>query len=115
MEASGTDQHRYHRPRTTIDYAGNAVSGSSLEVDTWALFVEDELKLHRTLALDRGRARLDHHEKFGGHVSPRAYLVWHRPNSGPSAVASSKGFRAPSLTENSATAATQSGGRGCTS
>ena len=40
--------------RAPIDYA-NAVSGSSLEVDTWALFVEDELKLHRTLA-DRGRA-----------------------------------------------------------
>ena len=75
MEAAGADQHRHHR-RAPIDYAGNAVSGSTLDVDTWALFAEDELKLHRTLALTVG-ARLDHHEQFGGHVSPRAYLVWH--------------------------------------
>jgi len=100
--------------RAPIDYAGNAVSGSTLDVDTWALFAEDELKLHRTLALTVG-ARLDHHEQFGGHVSPRAYLVWHPAQQWTIRGGVSKGFRAPSLTENSASAATQSGGRGCTS
>ena len=97
-----------------IDYAGNPVSGSSLEVDTWALFVEDELKLHRTLALTVG-ARLDHHQQFGSHVSPRAYLVWHPATQWTIRGGVSKGFRAPSLTENSAAAATYSRGYGCRS
>jgi len=95
-----------------VDYAGNPVSGSSLEVDTWAVFVEDELKLHDTLALTLG-ARLDHHEQFGSHVSPRAYLVYHPGERWTLRGGISKGFRAPSLTENAASAATQSGGRGC--
>ncbi len=95
-----------------IDYAGNPVQGSTLQVDTWALFVEDELKLHETLALTLG-ARLDHHEQFGSHVSPRAYLVYHPGANWTLRGGISKGFRAPSLTENSASAATQSGGRGC--
>lgn len=100
--------------RAPVDYDGNAVNGSTLQVDTWAVFVEDELKLHSTVALTLG-ARLDHHEQFGSHVSPRAYLVWHPAEQWTLRGGISKGFRAPSLTENSATAATQSGGRGCTS
>ena len=95
-----------------VDYAGNPVNGASLEVDTWAVFVEDELKLHEKLALTVG-ARLDHHEQFGSHVSPRAYLVYHPAESWTLRGGISKGFRAPSLTENAASAATQSGGRGC--
>ncbi len=95
-----------------VDYAGNPVNGASLEADTWAVFVEDELKLHETLALTLG-ARLDHHEQFGSHVSPRAYLVYHPAESWTLRGGISKGFRAPSLTENAASAATQSGGRGC--
>ncbi|MCC7633646.1 TonB-dependent receptor domain-containing protein [Stenotrophomonas rhizophila] len=95
-----------------VDYAGNPVNGSTLEVDTWAVFVEDELKLHEKLALTVG-ARLDHHEQFGSHVSPRAYLVYHPASHWTLRGGISKGFRAPSLTENAAAAATQSGGRGC--
>lgn len=95
-----------------VDYAGNPVNGASLEVDTWAVFVEDELKLHEKLALTVG-ARLDHHEQFGSHVSPRAYLVYHPTETWTLRGGVSKGFRAPSLTENAASAATQSGGRGC--
>ncbi|MBS9727271.1 TonB-dependent receptor domain-containing protein, partial [Stutzerimonas stutzeri] len=33
--------------RAPIDYAGNPDNGSSQEEETWALFVEDELKLLR--------------------------------------------------------------------
>ncbi|MCF7751704.1 TonB-dependent receptor [Bacillus subtilis subsp. subtilis] len=95
-----------------VDYAGNPVNGASLEVDTWAVFVEDELKLHEKLALTVG-ARLDHHAQFGSHVSPRAYLVYHPAERWTLRGGISKGFRAPSLTENAASAATQSGGRGC--
>ena len=95
-----------------VDYAGNPVDGASLQVDTWAVFVEDELKLHEKLALTVG-ARLDHHAQFGSHVSPRAYLVYHPAESWTLRGGISKGFRAPSLTENAASAATQSGGRGC--
>ncbi len=100
--------------RATIDYAGNAVSGSSLEVDTWALFVEDELKLHRTLALDRGaRAWTTMRSSAATSARVRTWLASAEQWTIRGGV--SKGFRAPSLTENSATAATQSGGRGCTS
>ncbi len=72
--------------RAPIDYAGNAVSGSDLEVDTWALFVEDELKLHRTLALTLARAWTTMRSSVA--TSARA-PTWSgiRPSNGPSAVA----------------------------
>jgi len=41
----------------------------------WALFAEDEWRFAPSLALTLG-ARRDDHSTFGGHVSPRAYLVW---------------------------------------
>ncbi|KAG1254442.1 hypothetical protein G6F65_017039 [Rhizopus arrhizus] len=89
MEAPGADQHRHHRPCT------------------------DRLCRQRGQRLRSGSGHLG--AKFGGHVSPRAYLVWHPAEQWTIRGGVSKGFRAPSLTENSATAATQSGGRGCTS
>ncbi len=40
-----------------------------------ALFAQDEFPLASHLIATAG-VRLDHHEVFGKHVSPRAYLVW---------------------------------------
>lgn len=88
--------------------------GSELEGDTWALFVEDKIVFNDQVNLTLGN-RFDHHDKFGTHNSPRAYLVV-QPNDALTIKGGvAQGFRAPSLKENTAGAATRSGGNGCTS
>ena len=97
-----------------IDYAGRPVSGSALSASTWALFGEDQIFLRDDLALTLG-LRMDHHERYGNNWSPRAYLVYHPQPDWTVRGGVSRGFRAPGLKENSASAATQSGGNGCRS
>ncbi len=97
-----------------IDYAGHPVSGSGLSATTWALFGEDQIFLRDNLALTLG-LRMDHHQKYGNNWSPRAYLVYHPVSEWTVRGGVSRGFRAPNLKENSASAATQSGGNGCRS
>ncbi|CAB5703138.1 Colicin I receptor precursor [Delftia tsuruhatensis] len=97
-----------------IDYTGRPVSGSGLSATTWALFGEDQIFLRENLALTLG-LRMDHHEKYGSNWSPRAYLVYHPASEWTVRGGISRGFRAPGLKENSASAATQSGGNGCRS
>lgn len=97
-----------------IDYDGNVVDGATLTGHTAALFVEDQLELARELHLTLG-GRLDSHHRYGENFSPRAYLVWHPIEPVTLRGGISRGFRAPSLKENSAGAATNSGGNGCTS
>ncbi|MGF0241016.1 TonB-dependent receptor domain-containing protein [Rhodococcus sp. IEGM1300] len=95
-----------------VDYQGVGVSGSTLKGDYSAAFFEDELFLLDNLSLTLGN-RFDHSEKYGNHNSPRAYLVYHPQPDWTVRGGVSKGFRAPSLKEGSAGAATESGGRGC--
>ena len=95
-----------------IDFNGNVVSGATLKGDTAAIFAEDQITLRENLLLTLG-ARLDSHHRYGEHFSPRAYLVWHPSDVWTIRGGVSKGFRAPSLKENSAGAATNSGGNGC--
>jgi outer membrane receptor for ferrienterochelin and colicins len=97
-----------------IDYAGHPVVGSGLSATTWALFGEDQIFLRENLALTLG-LRMDHHDKYGSNWSPRAYLVYHPASEWTVRGGISRGFRAPGLKENSASAATQSGGNGCRS
>ncbi|MGK5025240.1 TonB-dependent receptor domain-containing protein [Janthinobacterium sp. RB2R34] len=97
-----------------VDYLGNPVTGASLSGTTSALFAEDQLFLREDLTATAG-LRLDHHGKFGNHYSPRLYLVYHPAPAWTIKGGVSQGFRAPSLKENSPSAATNSGGRGCTS
>ncbi|MDC8757579.1 TonB-dependent receptor domain-containing protein [Janthinobacterium fluminis] len=94
------------------DYNGKEVSGASLSGSTSALFAEDQIYLREDLTATLG-ARLDHHGKFGNNTSPRVYLVYHPLPEWTVRGGVSKGFRAPSLKENSPSAATQSGGNGC--
>ncbi len=47
----------------------------TFEQTSWALFAEDEWMLRDDLALTLG-GRYEHHDAFGGHFSPRGYLVW---------------------------------------
>jgi len=95
-----------------IDYNGNIITGSTLKGDTAAMFAEDQITLRENLLLTLG-ARLDSHHRYGEHFSPRAYLVWHPAETWTLRGGVSKGFRAPSLKENSPGAATNSGGNGC--
>ncbi|NNA69536.1 TonB-dependent receptor domain-containing protein [Pseudomonas gessardii] len=95
-----------------VDYQGAAVSGASLKGDYSAAFIEDEVYLLDNLALTLGN-RFDHSADYGNHNSPRAYLVYHPHPDWTVRGGVSKGFRAPSLKEGSAGAATESAGRGC--
>ena len=97
-----------------LDYLGNPVTGATLSGTTSALFAEDQLFLRDDLTATAG-LRIDHHSKFGNHTSPRLYLVYHPLPAWTVKGGLSQGFRAPSLKENSPSAATNSGGRGCTS
>lgn len=95
-----------------VDYQGRPVSGASLKADYSAAFIENELFLLDNLSLTLGN-RFDHSDEYGNHNSPRAYLVYHPHPDWTVRGGISKGFRAPSLKEGSAGAATESGGRGC--
>ncbi|EPL08592.1 TonB-dependent receptor domain-containing protein [Pseudomonas sp. CF161] len=95
-----------------VDYQGAPVNGSSLKADYSAAFIENELFLLDNLSLTLGN-RFDHSDEYGNHNSPRAYLVYHPHPDWTVRGGISKGFRAPSLKEGSAGAATESGGRGC--
>jgi len=98
--------------RSPIDFDGNIITGATLKGDTAAIFAEDQIAIRENLLLTLG-GRLDSHDKYGEHFSPRAYLVWHPTEAWTLRGGVSQGFRAPSLKENSAGAATYSGGRGC--
>lgn len=65
---------------------------------TWALFAEDEWALLPSVTLTSG-LRYDNHDKFGGHFSPRAYLVWNASEIFTFKGGVSKGFRAPRLNQ----------------
>lgn len=76
----------------------DGVVGAPFEFEQWALFAEDEWRINDALGLTLG-ARHDDHSVFGGHLSPRAYLVW---NAGPDWVVKggySEGYRSPNIEE----------------
>ncbi|WP_230976253.1 TonB-dependent receptor domain-containing protein [Pseudothauera nasutitermitis] len=62
----------------------------------WSLFAEDEWSFTDSLTATFG-ARYDHHDAFGGEVSPRAYLVWNATERWTVKGGVSKGFKAPRL------------------
>lgn len=53
----------------------DGVALEPFEFTQWSLFVEDEWRFLPSLAMTFGFRR-DDHSSFGGHISPRAYLVW---------------------------------------
>lgn len=69
---------------------------STLDQNTTAVFIEDEWSLKEDLALTLG-GRYDHHDAFGGNVSPRAYLVWNTTDTITFKGGVSQGFKAPDL------------------
>ena len=76
----------------------DGIAQETFEQKTWALFAEDEWRLRDDLALTLG-ARYDDHEAFGGHLSPRAYLVWNTTEYWTLKGGISRGYRAPDLND----------------
>lgn len=76
----------------------DGIATETFQQKSWALFGEDEWLLRENLALTLG-ARYDHHEAFGGHVSPRAYLVWNTTDNWTLKGGVSRGYKTPSLND----------------
>lgn len=64
----------------------------------WALYAEDEWRLMESLALTVG-ARYEDHESFGGHISPRAYLVWNANDSWTFKGGVAQGYKTPTVNQ----------------
>ncbi|MBY5930133.1 TonB-dependent receptor [Halomonas sp. DP8Y7-3] len=81
------------------DTTTNALSDTDeITVYQYALFVEDEWFLTDRVALTAG-LRMDDHEFFGDHYSPRLYGVWDFADEWTMKGGMSTGFRAPNLRE----------------
>lgn len=76
----------------------DGIALDDFEQKTWAVFAEDEWRLRDDLALTLG-ARYDDHETFGGHISPRAYLVWNTTDNWTLKGGISRGYRTPDLND----------------
>lgn len=61
-----------------------------------AVFAETEWKVLPRLSLTGG-IRLDDHEKYGQHVNPRVYAVWHATDRWTIKGGIARGFKAPEL------------------
>ncbi|MCO4318928.1 TonB-dependent receptor [Phyllobacterium sp. 21LDTY02-6] len=81
-------------------------------VDQWALFAEDEWWITQDFSLTGG-LRLDHHDIYGSHFSPRGYAVWHANEQLTFKGGISTGFRAPEIRTIAPGYAYATGGAGC--
>ena len=68
------------------------------KVKQYAFFLEDEINFSDKVLLTLG-SRFDHHQKFGSHWNPRAYLVYHLDDNFSLKGGVAKAFRAPSIRE----------------
>ncbi|WP_404471368.1 TonB-dependent receptor [Vreelandella venusta] len=75
-----------------------ASGNQPFEQTSWALFAEDEWLLRDDLALTLG-GRYEHHDAFGGHFSPRGYLVWNTTPNWTLKGGVSRGYKTPSLND----------------
>ncbi|CAM5301306.1 ferric enterobactin receptor [Aquamicrobium terrae] len=102
IDASLTDQNPGRR--TNLD--------EKFGVRQWALFAEDEWWVTPDLALTGG-IRMDDHQIYGTHFSPRGYAVWHATDQLTLKGGVSTGFRAPEIRTVAPGYAYTTGGKGC--
>ncbi len=74
----------------------DGVAPAPYDHQQWALFAENEWRFVDDLALTLG-LRHDDHSVFGGHNSPRAYLVWTASKHWTLRGGVSRGFKTPRL------------------
>ncbi|UXN03970.1 TonB-dependent receptor [Bartonella sp. HY406] len=82
------------------------------DVTQWALFGEDEWWISNSFSLTGG-LRMDHHEIYGTHWSPRGYAVWHATDNITLKGGISTGFRAPEIRQIAPGYAYTTGGGNC--
>ncbi|WP_414474252.1 TonB-dependent receptor domain-containing protein [Microvirga sp. M2] len=90
--------------RTNVD--------ETFEINQWALFAEDEWRLSDAFSITNG-LRMDQHEIYGAHFSPRSYAVWHATENLTVKGGVSTGFRAPEIRQIAPGYAYTTGGAGC--
>ncbi|NWC61575.1 catecholate siderophore receptor CirA [Cedecea sp. P7760] len=71
-------------------------NSSKTSASQYALFIEDEWRIFEPLALTTG-IRMDDHETYGDHWSPRAYLVYSATDTVTVKGGWATAFKAPSL------------------
>ncbi len=76
----------------------DGIAGGVFQRSSWTVFVEDEWSLSHALALTLG-GRWENHDAFGGHFSPRAYLVWNAGDRWTLKGGVSNGYRAPTVNQ----------------
>lgn len=103
------------RDSRLIDQNPGRRNGESarFSIDQKALFAEDEWRLGERFALTGG-VRLDRHQIYGNHWSPRLYGVWHATDRFTLKGGVSRGFRAPEIRQIAPGYAYTTGGRNCT-
>ena len=85
---------RHDKLKDPVNLTGG--SSSSTSTSQYALFLEDEWRLFEPLALTTG-IRMDDHDTYGDHWSPRAYLVYNATDTVTVKGGWATAFKAPSL------------------
>lgn len=89
-----------HRLTTGVEYKdgtatdNSAGGGVKFKQDSWSVFLEDEWNLNDGLAFTFG-GRYEDHSAFGGHFTPRAYLVWNTNDNLTLKGGVSTGYKVP--------------------
>lgn len=76
----------------------DGIAVDKFKQESTAVFLENEWRFHPDFALTLG-GRQDHHQAFGSHFSPRAYLVWNTTDSWTLKGGVSRGYKTPSLND----------------
>ncbi|WP_313574545.1 catecholate siderophore receptor CirA, partial [Pseudescherichia sp.] len=96
---------RHDKLKDPVNLTGGNSSNTS--ASQYALFIEDEWRIFEPLALTTG-IRMDDHETYGDHYSPRAYLVYNATDTVTVKGGWATAFKAPSLLQLSPDWATNS-------
>lgn len=101
---------RHDKLKDPVNLTGGTSSKTS--ASQYALFIEDEWRIFEPLALTTG-IRMDDHETYGDHWSPRAYLVYSATDTITVKGGWATAFKAPSLLQLSPDWTTNSCRGGC--
>ncbi|SMG02709.1 TonB-dependent receptor domain-containing protein [Burkholderia singularis] len=88
---------------------GYGVNSDSVSRNAWAIFAENDYFFNSRFTLTTG-VRLDHDERYGSHVSPRAYGVYKLSPALTLRGGVSAGFKPPTLRQSTAGYCMTSGG-----
>ena len=95
-DSDSLDKNRLERQNYSDAVNLTGGTSSKTSASQYALFVEDEWRIFEPLALTTG-VRMDDHETYGEHWSPRAYLVYNATDTVTVKGGWATAFKAPSL------------------